>query len=282
MSDEYVSRLVEIQKGFKSRQVKIVKPESEFPELFVYVPDSWPHIKLAPLYDVHFGHELHAGKTFIRHSDWLAKEPYVLGWNGGDLIENAIIGSPGIFGQKMFSQQQHEGAIELVTPYQHKLLFAIPGNHEARTARMCGFDIAKQFATDLQIPYFSDYCFCTIKWRGNNFRVCAHHGTGAAATPGGQVNAARKDMPWVKADLYWTGHLHQPRTDLAYQADFDQKTGEMVTREAFVIISPSYLKYFGGYGAQKRLSPGVIGLTAVTLQKDGRMDCELRAKGRRL
>lgn len=517
--------------------MRIVKPESEFPELFVYVPDSWPHVKLTPLYDVHYGHELHADEVFVRHSDWLEKEPYVLGWNGGDLIENAIIGSPGIFSQKMFSQQQHEGAVELVAPYQHKLLFAVPGNHEARTARVCGFDIAKQFATDLQIPYFSDYCvapstriltadlrwvpaenieieesllgfdensptqkgrgrnwrpsvvtdkaflrkqcyrikmvdgtnlissydhqwltycgnkrawqtteelasshrrggksgiikvlepweeatgwgagylaaafdgegtlsqsisgekysahaltfsqkdnpmaatvkgllgvngfswgtnrrewgvntigirggvpeqlrflgqmrpkrllskfepaklgrmrkidktkileivpigeqwvvsltttthtfiaegfashncFCTIKWRGNNFRICAHHGTGAAATPGGQVNAARKDMPWVKADLYWTGHLHQPRTDLTYQADFDQKTGEMVTREAFVIISPSYLKYFGGYGAQKRLAPGVIGLTSVTLQKDGRMDCELRAKGKRL
>jgi hypothetical protein len=282
MAKDYVSRISEIQASFQKREVVVEKPESDFPELFVTVPEDWPYVKLAPLYDVHYGHQLHASTTFIRHTDWLAKEPYVLCWNGGDLVENAIIGSPGIFNQKFFSQEQHDGSVELVAPFQHKLIFAIPGNHEARTARICSFDTARQFANDLNVPYFPDYCFCTIRWRGNNFRVCAHHGTGAAQTAGAQRNAARKDMPWVKADMYWTGHLHQPIVDLAYQADFNQATGEMITRECFVIISPSYLKYFSGYAASKRLSPGVIGLSTVTLHEDGRMDCSLHAKGLRL
>lgn len=283
MSNEYVSRLAIIQSTFKRREVVVEKPKSEFPELFVTVPDEWPHIKLAPLYDVHYGNELHASTTFIRHMDWIEREPHVLVWNGGDLIENAIIGSPGIFNQRKISHEQQDGVLEIVAPFQHKMLFAIPGNHEARTARQTGFDIARSFADDLQIPYFGDYCFCTIKWRGNSFRICAHHGTGAAQTPGGQRNAARKDLPWVGgADLFWTGHLHQPMVDLVYRSDYDQGSGEMVTRQAFAIISPSYLQYFGGYGAQKRLSPGVIGLTAVTLEEDGKMIATLHAKGRRL
>ena len=284
MSNEYVSRLAALQSTFKPREVSIVKPESEFPELFVTVPDSWPYVKLAPLYDVHYGNALHASTTFLRHIDWLANdEPYVLTWNGGDLVENAIIGSPGIFGQKFFTQEQHDGAVELVAPFQHKLLFAIPGNHEARTMRVAGFDIARQFATDLQVPFFDDYAFVTIRWRGNNFRLCVHHGTGAAQTPGGQINAARKDLPWVGgADIFWTGHLHQPKVDLVFRSDFNQETGQMVTRQSFVIISPSYLGYFKGYGAAKRLSPGVIGLTVVTLNEDGRMECLQHAKGHRL
>jgi hypothetical protein len=162
------------------------------------------------------------------------------------------------------------------------MLFAIPGNHEARTMNSAGFDIARQFATDLQIPYFSDYCFCTIRWRGNNFRICAHHGTGAAQTAGGQRNAARKDMPWTAADIYWTGHLHQPIVDLVYRTDHNQATGSMVTRQSLVIISPSYVQYFGCYAAAKRLSPGVIGLIPVTLQDDGRIDATIHAKGERL
>jgi hypothetical protein len=283
MKDEqYVSRLLELQKAFKPREFTVVKPDSEFPELFITVPDSWPYIKLAPLYDVHYGHALHASTSFIRHIDWMTNEPYVLCFNGGDLVENAVLGSPGIFSQKFFSQEQHDGSVELVAPFQHKLLFGIPGNHEYRTLKVTGYDLARQFATDLQIPYFPDYCFCTIKWRGNNFRICAHHGTGAAQTPGGQRNAARKDMPWVKADIYWTGHLHQPMADLIFQADFDQKTGNMVTRNTVAIISPSYLQYFGGYGAAKRLSPGVTGIIPVTLQEDGRIDVSLHAKGKRL
>lgn len=284
MSNEYVSRLEALQNSFKQREVSLVVPESEFPELIVTVPDSWPYVKLAPLYDVHYGHQLHASTTFIRHLDWLAnQEPYALTWNGGDLVENAVIGSPGIFSQRFFSQEQHDGSIELAAPVQHKMMFAIPGNHEARTFRNTGFDLARQFATDLRVPYFPDYAFCTIKWRGNNFRIVAHHGTGAAQTPGAQLNAARKDLPWIGgADLFWTGHLHQAKADLVFRSDFNQRTGEMVTRQAFVIISPSYLRYFGGYGAAKRLSPGAIGLTVVTLQEDGRMDLLQHAKGKRL
>lgn len=279
---EYVSRLATLQATFKPREIRIEKPESEFPELFVYVPDAWPYVKLAPLYDVHMGHELHASTTFLRHCQWLIDEPYVLGWNGGDLIENAILGSPGIFNQRGIPQEQQDVAVEFVSPFRHKMLFAIPGNHEARTKRQTGFDISRQFADALKIPYFPDYCFCTIKWRGMNFRIAAHHGTGAAQTPGGQRNAARKDMPWISADLYWTGHLHQPLVDLVYRADFEQGTGRMVTRQSLVIISPSYLRYFGGYAAEKRYAPGALGLIPVVLQPDGRMDASIHAKGRRL
>jgi hypothetical protein len=172
---------------------------------------------------------------------------------------------------------------------REKLLFAIPGNHEARTMRVAGIDLAKMLAEKVwnnlpesDVPYFPDYCFCTIKWRGLKFRICAHHGTGAAASPGGQRNAARKDMPWVGADLYWTGHLHQPIADVVYRADYDQSTDRMVSRSSVVIISPSYLRYFGGYGAAKRLGPGSLGITVAELQASGNIEVTVHAKGSRL
>lgn len=261
---------------------EVTRPVSDFPELIVTVPDEWPHIELVPLYDVHLGHRLHYTAKFLRHAEWLSSRPYAIGWNGGDLIENSIIGSPGIFDQVIVPQEQFDAAIELIQPFKHKLAFAIPGNHEARTARVAGFDIARALAKELNVEYFPDYCFATIKWRGNNFHIAAHHGTGAAQTPGGQRNAARKDMPWLEADIYWTGHLHQPIVDLVARLDHDQSTGLLVQRDSLVIISPSYLGYFGGYGAAKRLAPGVTGLIAVTLQPDGRMDVSVRANGRRL
>lgn len=266
----------------KKRTVQIERPESEFPELVVTVPDSWPHIKLAPLYDVHIGHALHASRLFKRHMEWLEQEPYALSWNGGDLFENVVEGSPGVWSQKETPNEQWKVARKTLEPIQRKLLFAIPGNHEARTYRVAGFDIAEALAGAVELEYFPDYCFCTVKWRGNKFRICAHHGTGTAASPGGQRNAARKDMPWMGADMYWTGHLHQPIADVVYRADYDQATDRMVSRASVVIISPSYLAYFGGYGAAKRLGPGAMGLTVAELQSGGNIEVKLHAKGKRL
>jgi len=264
--------------------VQVERPTSEFPELVVTVPDDWPHIIIAPLYDVHMGHSLHATKAFLRHLEWLKREDHVLTFNGGDMVENVVLGSPGADTQVKTPDKQIEEAGDLLRPVAHKFLFAIPGNHEARTMRVAGFDVAKTLAKEMGVKYFTDFCFCTIKWRGNNFRLAAHHGTGAAQTPGGQRNAARKDMPWLEADIYWTGHLHQPMVDLIYRVDHDQSaTGaSMFTRQSFSIVSPSYLQYFGGYAAAKRYAPGAIGLIRVTLREDGHMDCTLHAKGKRL
>lgn len=279
---DYVSRTAEIQKTFKPRKFKVEVPDSEFPELIVTVPDSWPYIELAPFYDVHVGNKLHSAKLFKKQLQWVAENPYVLSWNGGDFIENAIEGSPGMFEQRLHPGAQFDEALEVIAPIQHRLMCAIPGNHEARTAIRAGFDIARHLAEDAKVPYFPDYALITIRWKGMKFRGVLHHGSGSAATPGGQSNAARKDMPWIGADFYWTGHLHQPIADVVYRAEHDQATDRLHSRNAVVIISPSYLRYFGGYAASKRLGPGAIGLTVAKLLANGSIETTLSAKGRRV
>lgn len=283
--NEFESRIEVLQKKFKKREAKIHKPDdTEFPELFVTVPDSWSSIQLAPLYDVHIGSGDHDSELFDKHLDWLAKTSNVLTWNGGDMCENAVKDSPGAspLVQKCTPNEQLFRAARLLAPIQHKMLFAIPGNHEDRTFNVSGTDGAEQLAEHLRLPYFPDYAFVTIKWRGNSFRLCAHHGSGAAQTPGAQRNAARKDMPWSHFDLYWTGHLHQPMADIVFQTDFDQATGKIFERDSVVMISPSYVKYFGGYAAKKRMAPGGRGLSVAVLNPDGRIDVSMHARGKRL
>ena len=53
------------------------------------MPDAWESVQLAPLYDVHIGHDRHDAATFAKHLRWIRETPNVLTWNGGDLIENA-------------------------------------------------------------------------------------------------------------------------------------------------------------------------------------------------
>lgn len=264
------------------KHIQIERPESDFPELLVTIPNSWPYFKLEPFYDVHLGHHLHASKQFIRDVARVAKEPYTLTFNGGDLFENAILGSPGIFSQDATPHEQFDAGMEITHSIHSKMLFAISGNHEARTVRTAGVDLAKLLAEKMGVHYFPDYCFLSLHWRGNNFHGVIHHGSGAAQTPGAQRNAARKDMPWAKADFYWTGHLHQSNTDLVFQIDHNQRTNRIVTRQALVIINPSYLKYFGGYAAAKRYGPGTLGTVPIVFSEDGSIMAQVVARGRRL
>ena len=265
-------------------KLQIDRPQSEFPELTVTVPDSWSSILLAPLYDVHLGHDNHDGALFKKHVQWLKDTPNVLTWNGGDMIENAskLSVGDGVYEQTETPDEQIRSALKVLDPIKHKMLFSLPGNHEARTNLM-GVDVASWIASTLGTPYFRDYCFCTIKWRNNNFRIVAHHGSGAATTAGAQRMAARKAVAWAKVfDLYWSGHLHNPLIDVLWQTDIEQSTGRMYERNALIIISPSYLRYFGSYAATKQYPPGPRGLAAVELKADGRMDVSVHANGRRL
>jgi len=276
--------LEDLQARFKPREVTLSRKRGEFPELVVTVPDSWASIQLAPLYDVHLGHKHHDAALFKKHVAWIARTPNVLTFNGGDLFDNSskLSVGGGVYEQTVTPNEQIYEGMEAVAPIQHKMLFALPGNHEARTGQM-GIDPAQWVAAGLKIPYFTDYCVCTIEWKGNRFRLLAHHGSGAAQTAGAQRMAARKDVSWAKPiDIYWTGHLHNPLVDVLYQTDADQKTGRLFERNAFVIISPSYLGFFGTYGAVKRYHPGTRGLAGVTLDEDGRMNATIHARGRRL
>lgn len=276
---DYFTEVEEIQSTFKKRPFRITRPESEFPELIVSIPDSWDSVQLAPLYDVHIGSREFDEKLFLKHRDWIASTPNVLTWNGGDMFENVT--DPKMGHTPLSNEEQGLRATELLAPVQHKMMFSLPGNHEDRTSKLSGMSSARRLADNLQVPYFPDYCFALLKWRGNKFRLLAHHGAGGAQTPGAQRNSARKELAWAKPDLLWTGHLHQPMVDIIYHTEY-APDGSLYERNTVAIISPSYLKYFGGYAAKVRMGPGNRGLSVAILQPDGRIDINVHARGKRI
>src|ERR1700756_4611776 len=81
--------LTAVHKNSRPAVARIDRPRSEFPELIVTVPDSWKEIILAPLYDVHIGNSSHDASLFAKHVRWIAGNPHVLTWNGGDMVEQA-------------------------------------------------------------------------------------------------------------------------------------------------------------------------------------------------
>lgn len=252
--------------------------DAHIPAIEVNVPDKWPYIKLAPWYDVHIGGNNQP--KFEADLEWFAKEPYTLGWLGGDIIENASklsIGS-GVYEQDFKPDNQLVLAVRSFAAIRHKLLFGIQGNHEDRSNLM-GVDLAAWTAGMLQLPYSPDFVFLKLNWRGQHFKITAHHGSGGAATPGAQLNAMRRMREFGEADIYWMGHLHQERVDKMITSVNDGSASRL--RESLFVLSPSYVPYFGTYAAKKRLPMGAQGLGIVTLSPDGTMEYTMQAKGQR-
>lgn len=279
---DFETELEGIQSTFKKRIFKRFVPASEFPELFITLPDEFETIELAPLYDMHVGSHEHDEPLLEKHLHWIADTPNVFTWNGGDAFENKTPHEGHMGSDPISPEEQILLATKRLSIVQHKMFFGIPGNHEDRTFKQAGMSSAKRLSDNLKVPFFRDYCFCTIKWRGNTFRIQAHHGAGGGQTAGAQRNSARKELGWFKPDILWTGHLHNTLTDTVFTIDVDQKTGRMFERNILVLISPSYVKYFGGYAAHSRMAPGVRGLSVAILNQDGRIDANVHARGRRI
>ena len=123
--------LEKVQKTFKKMAVQITRPDTQFPELDIVVPDSWPTISLAPLYDVHIGNGQHDAKLLAKHLRWLEDTPYVLSWNGGDMFEN--ITDPTMGHTTLSNEEQILESTRVMGAIRHKVLFSLLGNHEART-----------------------------------------------------------------------------------------------------------------------------------------------------
>ena len=280
--EEYLTEIETIQESFKSRTFKRFKPESEYPEIIITIPDSLTTIELAPLYDVHIGSRELDESMLDRHLDWIARTPNVFSWLGGDEIENKTAKQAHMGHDPLSPEEQLLNATKKFAKIQHKLLFEVAGNHGDRTRQQSGMDSGKRLADNLRLPYFPDYAMLTIKWRDHKFRGLIHHGAGGGVTPGSQRNSARKELTWFHPDFLWTGHLHQTLIDTVKISCTDQKTDRAYEKDALVMISPSYLKYFGGYAANKRMPPGQRGLSVVILNPDGRMDANTHARGKRL
>ena len=279
-NDEWQSETELLQKTFRKQAFKRHKPESDFPEIDITIPDHIESPELAPLFDVHVGSQQHDGSLLEKHLRWIADTPNVFTWDGGDVTENVTDSRMGW--TPMSNEEQVYQASKRLAVVRHKLFFKLAGNHEDRTQKHSGTSSSRRIADILNVPHFGGYCFATIKWRGNKFRLLTHHGAGGGATPGAQRNSARKELVWAKPDILWTGHLHAPMADTVYLTDVDQKTGRIFERGAVVLISPSYLKFFGGYAEKMRMTPSLRGLSVCRLQEDGRIDITIHARGKRL
>lgn len=105
-------------------------------------------------------------------------------------------------------------------------------------------------------------------WRVRTF---AHHGAGAAQTPGGKLNTLRRAMdyfPYSKLTLL--AHVHEQKVEPSTVLDGNQDCTEIVAHTRKGVIAGTYLETyaqdFTTYGEKRLYRPVPIGHTVVTFK----------------
>jgi hypothetical protein len=245
-------------------------------------------IRLIPVSDVHYGARAHSRQRFQEYVNWIRDTPDVYCFLNGDIIENAIDGAIGgaVYESCMTPDEQiwgtHDkrepGMIEILRPIAHKILWALPGNHEWRTWKAANLDPLRVICSELKIPYYNEPIFADVLAWGHRFPFYCQHGASGSGTKGGKLNAAGRPAEFQEHIAFVImGHVHDSMandvTRIVRRRTFDAQgrlTGfRLEERSQYTVIAPSFMQYFGTYGTRAGYAPGSWGTVSCTLHDDG-------------
>lgn len=252
------------------------------PWIWISFPDNvtWKRIEIEPLSDLHIGARAHNAKRLDVTIRRIKENENVFTFLNGDIIENALGDSIGgaVYEQNMRPHDQALYTIDKLRPIAHKILWALPGNHEWRSKKHSDIDPLYWICRTLDIPYFDEPVYVDILWKGNVFTAFAQHGATNSQTSGGKLNAAAKPLYFQDfVNFVIMGHVHDKKTDtenrVCRERVFD-KDGKLVSfnlqmRKQHSIICPSYYGYFNTYAARQGYPPTSFGNVILELSPNG-------------
>lgn len=267
----------------KKRRFTYAVAPSGRPWVTVQLPDSFPakknsdgtrRVDVVPISDVHYGATSYNHEKFLEYLEYIRVNDHVIGYLNGDLIDYSGKNSPGsaIFEQNVTPNQQVLDIIELLRPIAHKLVFSLPGNHEERSMRTDGLDVAQVIAMALDIPYFRGPTHMDISWKGYTWRFHCQHGVSNSMTEGGKLNAAKKPT-YFHGDFHHfvvMGHVHDATIKEQRAICRNYETMDLEERKYYIVILPAFLDYWGSYGENKGWSPSAIGSISMHLYSNGK------------
>lgn len=239
------------------------------PYICAQLPDFTGKVQVALLYDLHYGHAKHRKDKLQSYINWIQRSPNVYAILGGDLMENAI--DRGMqYDQEVQPHSQLDELAVILAPIAHKILFSVPGNHEERTQKATGIDVAKVLADKLEVPYFTGPVFCSILANGHKWTIFAQHGRGNSQTKGGKMNMASRPATFVNnVDFIVCGHVHDRVSEAQTIIVEDPVNCRLIYKNQWVVIAPSFLGWMDTYAYRAGYRPPSLGGVAIYLYEDG-------------
>jgi hypothetical protein len=243
------------------------------PYLWVQFPETdWDKIKVVPIADVHYGSTACMVDKLREYVNWIATTPNVFCFISGDLFENSHGDSnKGIshYEQDVRPRDQVTQMAEILSPIAHKILWAIPGNHEDRS-RTRDYDPLERLCDALDVPYSYEPIFVDVLWNGNVWAIYDQHGRSGSQTNGGKINAAARPQE-MQEFVHFTimAHVHDGKVDRNERLIRDRQNFKIEFKRQYIIICPSFFGYFGSYASKAGYKPGSYGSINFDLFRSG-------------
>ncbi len=249
---------------------------------------------LYPFFDSHLGARESAESALIRKvSECASLERLGLALGGGDWLDCithndkrfSMNGLASWVSKSNIVESQRQRAKEIYTPIREQLLGVGTGNHCEQIHLFHDNDVARNIASDLNVPYAGYQTFYLLKFkRGGKFthtvKIHAWHGAGAAQTEGARLSRLTRLVNDIEADIYLMGHLH---TITTYTPDrLTVENGRVRSIRLAAAICGSWLKTYNQakngdiqdptYGEQKGYKPSRIGMPVIKIIPDNYND----------
>lgn len=235
-------------------------------------------IHIVPISDVHLGAAEHMSDKWDQFCRSILEVQNAYITLGGDLINNATRSSvSNIFKETMYPSAQKRKMAEMLKPLarEGRILCAVSGNHERRSQKDADdepmFDIMCKL--DLEHLYRENMAFVKIqigKQEANGsfnptYMLVVTHGAGGGIATGGAVNRNERFGYVIDgADCIIVGHVHKPFVTQPSKIFIDPHNNKISFKPFKVVSSTAWLDY-GGYAAQKMLTPSSHATQTITL-----------------
>ena len=227
-------------------------------------------ITVIPVSDVHLGAIEHCQREWENFCNIVRDTPDTYITLGGDLINNSIrssVANP--FDEIMRPREQKKRMVEYLTPIRDRILCAVSGNHEARSAKETDTDITYDIMAklDLEDIYRENAAFIKLSLGSRSsgsdrsyvsYILCVTHGTGGGIYTGAAVNRNERFSHMIEGvDCFFIGHTHKGTVSRPTKLVVDSNSNKIYTRSITVVSSESWLNY-GGYALKKMLLPSEV------------------------
>lgn len=234
-------------------------------------------ITIVPISDVHLGSPGCMEQEFISFVKTVKDTPNMYLVLGGDLIDNGTRSSvTNPFRATMPPSQQKKEMANILSEVRDRILCFVPGNHERRSGKDADDDPSYDIACKLDVEdrYRENIAFLRIQMGDQSMNgltnptyvLVVTHGAGGGMLTGGAVNRGER-FGYVLdgCDALIIGHTHKPYITQPAKLAIDARNNKVSIKPFKVICSTSWLDW-GGYAAQKMLSPSSFAPQVITLQ----------------
>src|SRR3989344_6534663 len=223
-------------------------------------------IRLVPLSDIWFNHELHDSLGFNERIDWIARNPHVFCFLNGDAIYPSFKTTEEGYDKFCEVLDSFTAKLSLIA---HKILWAQGGCFEDRLEKT-HFDPVKSICQAWDIPYFTSALSAGIHWAGNLFTFYCVHGRSQAQKKGTKLNAVLRVVGEIEFFNYIVmSHIRDTISSKYTRVREDRVNFDLAELKQFAFICPSFVKYDGSRESKWGYQLPFRGQVNCTLYKSG-------------